>query len=294
VNRADSNLKLAVAEYDRLMRIKKQDPGAVSGAMVDRVTRNRETSEAELRNAKEELRIARVGARAEDIAAKEAEIRSLEASVESAEDQLRYTYLKAPFDGTVVAIYVENFEYVRAKQPITRLIDHAKIEMIVNIPENLIPYADDVTDLRARFDPFPEHVLEAQIKEIGKEASKTTRTYPVTLIMDQPKDVKILPGMAGKAWSEGKVPGGLGGAKIEVAETAVFSPDETQKTYVWVIDEKTNKVSRREVKPGQLSQFGITIEEGLKPGEWVATAGVHHLKEGQEVKILEESRREAS
>jgi len=29
---------------------------------------------------------------------------------------------------------------------------------------------------------------EVQIKEIGTEASQTTRTYPVTLVMNQPED----------------------------------------------------------------------------------------------------------
>jgi hypothetical protein len=28
------------------------------------------------------------------------------------------------------------------------------------------------------------------------------------------------------------------------------------------------------------------IDEGLKPGEWIAIAGVHSLKEGQKVRIL--------
>ena len=30
------------------------------------------------------------------------------------------------------------------------------------------------------------------------------------------------------------------------------------------------------------------ITEGLEQGEWIATAGVHYLREGMEVRILEE------
>ena len=266
LERAKASLKRAEADYQRVLRIQKQDPGAVSQTLVDS---NRQTA-----------------------ASTRAEIRSLQASVDSARDRLGYSYLKAPFDGIVTATYVENYEDVKAKQPIVRLIDHSQIEMIVNIPEVLISHADYLKEagkvFRVRFDPFPNRKIEAQIKEIGKEASKTTRTYPVTLIMDQLEDIKILPGMAGNAASTVSPPGMQGLSQVVIPETAVFSPDEN-KTYVWIIDEKSKKVNKREVKTGDLLDSGITVREGIEPGEWIATAGVHYLKEGQEVRILSAS-----
>ena len=294
VSSAEAVLTFAMAEYNRIFKIKEQDPGAVSGSMIDLVTQKRVSAEANIRNAKEGLSIAKLGARPEDILAKQSEIRALEAEVDSAKDQLRYTNLIAPFDGTVVAIYVENYEFVRIRQAIARLVDHDRIEMIINIPENLISYASKIKGIHVRYDPFPNVEIPAFIKEVGKEASQTTGTYPVTLIMDQPEGIKILPGMAGKAYSKEGASGESGSLKIEIPETALFSPEETQKTYVWVIDETSKKVKRREVKTGALSEFGITIEQGLKPGEWVATAGVHYLREGQEVKLLKESTKEGS
>ena len=216
----------------------------------------------------------------------------------AAKDRLGYTYLKAPFNGIVTSTYVENYEDVKAKQPIVRLIDHSQIEMVINIPENIIYQADYLkaagNALRVSFDPFPDREIEAQIKEIGKEASKTTRTYPITLIMDQPEDVKILPGMAGKATRAVAVPEIKDQPGIVIPETAVFSPDDSDTTYVWVIDDQAKTVRKREVKTGELLDTGIAITDGLKPGEWIATAGVHYLQEGQEVRILSESSKEVS
>ena len=267
LDHAKAVLERAESDYERVVRIKKQDPGAVSQALIDR---NRQLVDSS-----------------------RAEIRSMQAAVASARDKLSYTYLKAPFDGIVTATYVENYEDVKAKQPIVRLIDHSQIEMIVNLPEAIIYQADYLKTvgkaLRVRFDPFPDHEIDAQIKEIGKEASKTTRTYPVTLIMDQPEDVKILPGMAGKATRAVVLPGMQDQAGIVIPDTAVFSRDDTDKTFVWVIDEQTKTVSKREVKAGELLDTGISITAGLKPGEWIATAGVHYLQEGQQVRILSES-----
>ena len=272
LEREKAVLKRTEADYERVVRIKKQDPGAVSQALIDRSRQLVDSTRAN--------------------------IRSLQAAVAAAQDRLGYTYLKAPFDGIITATYVENYEDVKAKQPIARLIDHSRIEMIINIPENMIYWADYLKaagkSQRVRFDPFPNLEIEAEIKEIGKEASKTTRTYPVTLIMDQPENVKILPGMAGKATKAIALPGIQEEADMVIPETAVFSPDDTDITYVWVIDEQKKTVGKREVKAGELLDTGIAITDGIKPGEWIATAGVHYLQEGQQVRILAASAKEVS
>ncbi len=262
LERAKAQLRRAQSDYKRVMNIMKEDPGATSETAVD-----------ERREAVDRAR---------------AEVKSLEAAVDAAEDALSYTYLKAPYDGTIVATYVENYEDVTAKQPIVRLLDTRQIEMVVNIPENAISLAPYVHDLRVRFDAFPDREIPAKIKEIGTEASEATRTYPVTLVMDQPEDIKILPGMAGKATGQAELPENKDAQAIEVPVTAIFSPEETDKSYVWIIDEKPQTVKRREVTPGQLTNTGIRLKAGVKPGEWVVTAGVHSLREGQQVRISQE------
>ena len=76
---------------------------------------------------------------------------------------------------------------------------------------------------------------------------------------------------------------------IDVQIGAVFTPDTEKQNYVWVIDDQTKTATRRAVTPGQLTETGIVIMDGLKPGEWIALAGVHSLREGQQVRILEQA-----
>jgi RND family efflux transporter MFP subunit len=262
LERAKAARVRAQSEYDRVVSSRKQDPGAVSQVMVDRKRESLDRSKAD--------------------------IRSLTAAVDAAKDQLSYTYLRAPFSGTVVATYVENFETVRANEPIVRLLDTSKIEMTVDIPESVISNLPYVTSIYVVFAPFPDLKIPAEIKKVGKEASETTRTYPLTLIMDQPENMKILPGMAGRAYGESTLPQGTFEKEkgIQVPVSAVFSTGESQKSYVWVIDETAQTASRREVKTGRFTSYGVLVTDGLKPGEWVATAGVHSLREGQKVSIL--------
>jgi membrane fusion protein, multidrug efflux system len=263
LDRAKAKVKRAEADYNREMKILSEDAGATSMAAVER---------------KEALK---------DQA--RADVQSVQASLTSAKDSLSYTYLRAPFDGVVVSTYVENFEDVQAKKPIVRIVDDSSIEMIINIPESLISYVLQATNIEVVFDPFPTIKVAAEIKEIGTEASKSTRTYPVTLIMAQPSDVKILPGMAGKATGESSTPDTQQlDVGIQVPLTAIFSPDDIDKTYVWIIDKKSNQVTKREVTIGALKDSGIIVTQGLNTGEWIAIAGVHYLREGMDVKILEE------
>jgi RND family efflux transporter MFP subunit len=213
-----------------------------------------------------------------------ARIEAAKAALRKSELDLQYTSLRAPFDGTIVATYVENFEDIRAKERVVRLLDPAQIEMVINIPESLITLAPQVADVTVTFDVFPDVKVPATVKEVGSEASQTTRTYPVTLAMDQPENIKILPGMAGKATGRLKSSGDLS-KFIIVPPAALFKKDD-ESSAVWVIDPDTNTVSRRDVEIDGPIGTGIKLRGGLKAQEWVVTAGVNSLVEGQKVRVL--------
>ena len=214
----------------------------------------------------------------------QADTNALQATVDAARDELDDTYLKAPFDGTIVATHVENYEYVQARQSVARLLDNRRIEFVFNVPEMLISPVPHIENTRVRFDAFPELEVPAEIFEIGTEASSLTRTYPVTLIMDQPEGVEILPGMAGKVMGIARTPGSAARVDVVVPVAATFSTEAGETSYVWVIDESENTVSRREIVLGNLVSTGVEVESGLKAGELIATAGVNFLAEGQKVR----------
>jgi multidrug efflux pump subunit AcrA (membrane-fusion protein) len=287
VRAADADLTLAKQELRRLVSIREEDSGAIAAVRIDQAEASKGVAQAALASAQEMLAIATGGARPEDIIAKESEIASLAASVDSAHDNLSYTYMRAPFDGTIVATYVQNFEDVQAKASIMRLLDTDSIEMVIDIPERSISNLNNLLKITVKFDAFPDYELLAEISEVGTEASLTTRTYPVTLLMEQPDDIKILPGMAGRATTEISEGGDSEDGSPVVPVSAVFSPEDSQQSFVWVINTETNKAERRPVQIGRLTALGIVITDGVTTGEWVVTAGVNSLREGQEVRLLE-------
>lgn len=266
LRKAKAELALAESEHARVARVFEKDPGAVSKSLVD-------TRKAQLGTAK-------------------AQVVSARAAVESAEDNLSYTFLKSPYDGAVVEKFVEQFEDVQAKQEIIRVLDTRQIEFTVQVPEILMKNVDVIRSIGGAsvlFDTYPDVRVKARIKEVGKEASRTTRTYPVTLIMDQPEEFTILPGMTGKATADKEATAviakddGMVGNEIPV--TATFS-DDAEHSYVWVIDQGSLQVTKRKVEVLTITENG-TLVTGLEAGEMIATAGANLLIEGRKVRILE-------
>lgn len=219
-----------------------------------------------------------------------AQLEVRQAEVKIKQKAVEDTTIRAPRSGTISATYVEAFTAVRAKEPILRLLDVSSIEMVLQVPENLISLVPNVESVSVEFDAFPGQIVPARIKEVGNEASLTTRTYPVRLIMEQPEDFKIMPGMAGKARAvlRDGTNGQASGFQVPVA--AVFTSNEVEfsgKDYVWVVNEADSTVQRREVSTGALTQFGISLTTGISAGELVVISGANTLQENQEVRPVE-------
>ena len=215
-----------------------------------------------------------------------ARVDSVRSALKRAELDLSYTVLEAPYAGRIVTVYAEDFEEVTAKEPIARLLDLSKIEIVVDIPETLITLAPLVEELTVNFDAFPGLELIGVIKEVGSEASQTTRTYPVTVVMDQPEDAVILPGMSGWARvSKAKRPDLTEGLVVPTSALRPLDAGSDQMA-VWIVDEASKTVSLRPVEVGRLLAVGTEVTDGLSLGEWIVTAGTFSLTENQQVRLL--------
>ncbi len=286
LSEAGSSLERAEAEHQRNVTLRER--GAISQSEFDLSRTMRDRAAAQVKTAQEALRIGQVGARKEDLMAKQGEIKALQAMVTDAENRLSFTSLMAPFEGGVAARFVDNFQTVQAQQPTLRLLNTASIRIVVQVPESAISLAPLVEKVTCWFDAFPDREFEGRVFEIGTEATRTTRTFPVTALIDQPEDVKILPGMAGSVQAILDDSISIDQHQLTVPIGAVFTPDTQRQSYVWLVDEPSQTVNRRSVKTGAITSLGLTILEGIQPGDWVVTAGVHSLREGQRVRLMTE------
>lgn len=260
---AESSLKLAKSEYARIQRIMKQDPGAVSQAMVDK--------------------------RREAVNQAQGRIKSFKASEDNAKNLLSYTYLRAPYPGVIAKRYVDNFQEVKPKQPIARLEDISKVELLIDVPENVVAVRrtegpGSVTAV-AEFPTAPGKQYPLKVKEYATKADPATQTYQVVLQMPQPEDINVYPGMT--ATVSVSIP-----EKESTEERSIFIPaiavmtDPNGKNYVWLVDSANMTVLKKEVKTGRLAgSENIDVQEGLEGGETLVVAGGTKLQEGMKVSI---------
>ena len=215
----------------------------------------------------------------------------LEAKVryDNSVNALTDTKIYAPFSGFIGEKLVENFQEVAARETIATILDLSKIEIHTHIPENLAIFFPQFKTYHVVFDAYPSKQFTATLKEAGKTPDPAG--YPLSLYLDY----KL------SATSEYKIPPGLtcgvdiilanaeGTTSFIVPLSAVFEGAKPNNPAVWVMDKSTSTVSKRNVSVGSLvSHSSIEIREGIQSGEWIITAGVHQLTEGQKVKPLME------
>jgi len=201
-----------------------------------------------------------------------------------AQSELSYVQLTAPFDGIIAARVAQNFQTVQPRQPVVRLLDTSRIKFGVDLPETVMPLLPYAKEIWVTFQAAPGNKLPATIQETSHEASRSTRTYRLTVVTDQPPGVRILPGMSGELRARVEPPSTQPKA-MEVLASALFEEGDGV-TCVWLVDTSSMTVHRQLVKTSSPTSVGFLVE-GLKAGQTVVIAGVHYLQEGQKVRIME-------
>ncbi|MGZ8136708.1 MAG: efflux RND transporter periplasmic adaptor subunit [Methylococcaceae bacterium] len=262
IAKAKASVDYAVAEYKRYLNVKATDAGAVSDSMVSLKYTAQSVARADLQSA--------------------------EAGLAAAEDQLKYTQLRAPFSGVIARKYVDNYQEVTVKEPILSLQNMTDVEVLIDVPESMMtPIRKAKPRMFADFAADPSRRFELQIKEVALLADSLTQTYQVVLVMPAPTGIRILPGMTATVSIEF--------ASMPVDESSMIAPaiavwaDDAGHPMVWVVDSKTMAVHRRAVTTGDLTGIdSIKVTQGLNPEEVIAISGVSKLEEGQIVRPLEQ------
>ena len=205
-----------------------------------------------------------------------------EVALENARQNLSYTRLVAPFDALVTRRLVDNFTNVGAGTSVVRIQDVSEIQIDVDIPESLLATntRKDIFDMAAEFQSVPGVRFPLEYREHSSEPNAVTQTYRVTLAMERPDILKVLPGMTASVFVTLDNPRPEG-TRIPVSAVAA---DEKKAFFVWVYDEETGTVSKRPVEIGPLGKEVVQVMSGLQAGEKIITAGVHRLHEGMAVR----------
>ena len=264
---AGAALSLAGQEYRRVQNVRRKDPGAISAVDVDR--------------------------KREELNAAKGRIRSLKAEVEDARNKLDHTELRAPFTGLVARRMVDNFQDIQPTQPILALEDVSQIELLIDVPENVMATADandgdDGVSFNVRFPAAPKKRFPLKLKEFATRADPATQTYQVVLKMAQPKEFHVITGMTATVTVTFK--GQTASHKRTRVPAIAVTADPDGAGYVWVVDMAAMTVHKQKIKVGAVAgSEDVNILEGLRGGEEVVVAGLLKLHEGMQVRLWKEN-----
>jgi RND family efflux transporter MFP subunit len=259
---AEADRKAAQSAYERAKRI--FDQGAGSQAEVDSTLRDIDVAKQNLRQAQKAFNDAE---------------------------------LKAPFSGRVARKIANNFQNVKAKEPILLLEDISSLELDISVPEQDFARMTPGISLAQRTEAVKPEIqvsalsgrsFSARLKSFETAADPTTRTYKATFAFSKPADVNVLPGMTAKVILH--IPGNMtkdanSGFLIPAAAAIV---DTGGSAYVWRFDADSSKVSRATVTLGDMSGGSVRVLSGLQDGDRIAISGAAHLQEGMKVRSLAE------
>ena len=217
-----------------------------------------------------------------------AQLSAAKANLSSAEQNLKYTTLKAPFSGVVAKQYISNFEKISASEKFAAIQDLSAFEIRINIPESVmirLKRTETQPDVFAIFDGNDKRRYPLTFKEVSIRADEKTQTYAVKFIMDAPTDINVLPGMSTKVIAVDELSNQS--ADLYVPAHAVL--EDSSGRYVYLAQATENNqasIARRGVVVGSLNENGIQVVQGLKEGDNVVTAGMSQLSEGMAVRLM--------
>ncbi len=222
-----------------------------------------------------------------------ANLEAARAALQTAKDNVKYTDLLAPFDGTVALVNVENFQSIQANQPVIQYHNSDTLDIRYSVPESLLGNVKRVEDpsvicAQVRFNAHPANTYLACFKEFESVPDQLTRSYSVVHSMQQLEEFQVLPGMAVTVEID------LTGMLLDTGSNSVLVPIEAVsqrdgQARVWKVKEN-GEVTEVPVVTDMVSDGSIFISDGVEPGDAIVAAGISYLQEGMKVKPMTKER----
>jgi RND family efflux transporter MFP subunit len=202
------------------------------------------------------------------------------ANLTKAIEQLSYTQVKADFAGIVTAVGAEVGQVVSPGQSVVTVARLDVREAVVDIGADFpVPLAVGLP-FTLSLQLLPAIQVQGQIREIAPQADQMTRMRRVRIALNDPPESFRLGSTITARLSDDH------SSVLRVPASAVLK--EGGEAFVWVIDAGKSTVSLHKVGLSE-DEGGIRVTGGLTVGERIVTAGIHSLKQGQQIRIEQDA-----
>ncbi|EGU37830.1 putative periplasmic linker protein [Vibrio ichthyoenteri ATCC 700023] len=214
------------------------------------------------------------------------------AELQLAQLRLSFTQLKAPVDGIISRVSVDQFENIQVGQQVVNIHSIDNVEILIQLPDRIYvnqPQQDKLARIDAIVKVQSGNEYHAAIKEFTTEPDPKTGTFNVTLSLPMPEEEYILDGMAVEVTSRSEQVGLDLKRGVQIPIEAIFNADgddlDASNKFVWLLN-ADNTVTKQKIKVGKASQNTIQVLDGLEPQQQVVVAGVAKLTDGVKVEVI--------
>lgn len=190
--------------------------------------------------------------------------------------QISQATITAPFAGVITSRKFDLGVIAAPGVPMASLIDISKLKLEISVPEKMVTEIIKGSQIDVKSDVYPNTVFVGEVDYVSSQADMS-RNYTVKILVNNNAESPLKAGMYGRivqirtSQSKG----------ISVPRSAIIG--STVKPQVYVIE---NGVAHlRDVQIGLGNESSITITNGLKSNEMIATSGLVNLIDGCEVSI---------
>lgn len=207
-------------------------------------------------------------------------LEQIEAKLKNHTNQVAYTRLYAPFSGYVQEKYFDSNETVGAGMPVVTILGTGALEVEVNLPATTYVQRANFCDYSCTLSVLPGQSLPLQQLSILPQAN-SNQLYTMRLRFPHP-DSRIAPGMS--AWVT-ITSCDTTRTEVDVPVTALLKVGG--QSYIYLYDAQNGVVKRVAVAVEKLRTNGTAVVRGdVKAGDKVVTSGVHHISDGEKVRLL--------
>jgi RND family efflux transporter MFP subunit len=214
-------------------------------------------------------------------AAAQAAVIRAQSNLTKAREQLGYTKVSADYSGVVTAIGAEVGQIVSPGQTVVTVARPDVREAVIDVGDELAKEMRIGTRLIVTLQLDPKIKTEGKVREIAPQSDAVTRSRRVRITLASPPETFRLGTTVTTLIPGPTVPGLL------VPGTAVFTKNGMSN--VWLLDPARRTVASREVQLVKDDGGKVYVTGGIVAGDRVVTAGVHHLKDGQKVRLEQDA-----
>lgn len=214
--------------------------------------------------------------------AAKAQLAAAEAQASVARNASRYAELVADADGVVTETLAEPGQVVGAGQPVARLAHAGHREAVVQLPETFRPAIGSKAE--ARLFGSEGAGSPVKLRQLSSAADRLTRTFEARYVLD---GALANAPLGATVTVQTPAEPSTGQPALQVPIASVF--DAGKGPGVWVLNGSPAKITWRPVTIKRVDDDRAQVVGNLKRGEIVVALGAHLLREGAQVRVMDQA-----